>query len=738
MLSIAIGWPLGSLFLKVKKTHQCMILGMGIVVLTTPAYAIFYAWWQMWPAGTPLHNWIIQNGIQEECISLSLLLALVGWSWPIATLVSVISQKQAGCPSLSLLDSPPLKIQVANFFRTYFRGLTTIFLIIFVTTASNTTSFDLAQIRTIGNEMRIVMSTGQSLLSVPLLVIVSVCLACLASTFVVNMKQTDYEVNNDIYKSPALFIITWLLLSVLPVVLCAFNSLSVNELGIFDVYQKDFIKSCLLGVSVAIVLLFMTLISFQLKASSKIEHRVLLFVLKIAGLCIAFLPSTLLVGVLRGLFLHADMVYQSLVILIIALAWKISFVAIFMGEWIASSVSMRTLNILDHSHSFCNNFTIYAPRIKIGLILVVCFSIAFSFSNLSLTAQLAPPSNHQPIAVALLNAMHYQRPELVTLVFLFIQCGALVLGALVFLLAKRNTLFVMCLACCLGCESESVKPVDSARVIGGIGVNEGRFVTPRAIDANDDVIVVIDKSRRCQVLNHDGECMNSWELPIGTKGFPTGVSLDDAGNIWVSNTHDQNVLVLTQDGELLRSFGSYGVNDGEFLYPTDIAFSEDKVFVSEYGGNDRVSAFTPEGEYLYSFGSIGASDGQFKRPQSIAIHPRTGELYIANAGNHCIDVFSTSGQWIKRIGAAGRNAGELLYPYGICFVSDEQFVVCEYGNNRLQVFSTDGESEGLLGGAGNAGGLFKTPWSVVKITKGLLVADTGNNRLQSLPDIMDN
>ena len=738
VLSIFIGWPLGSLFLRVSKTHQCMIVGMGIVVMTTPAYAIFYAWWQMWPAGTSIHSWIVENGLQQICLSLSLLLALVGWSWPIATLVSVIYQIQASCHSLTLLDHPPFMLRVGSFFRTYFYGLMTSFIIIFVVTASNTTSFDLAQIRTIGNEMRIITSTGQTLSSYPLLVVASLCLALLASSLVAQIKQTDYEVNNDHFKTPALFIVVWLLLSVLPVAVSAFNSISVNELKLLEVYRQDLLKSVLLGLAVAVVLTLLTFFAFQLKTLHLKSTPVFMLVLKVVCLCIAFMPSTLLAETLRSLFLQVDVVYQSSALLIIAQSLKIAFIAIFIGEWIASSKHLCTLSTLDRSHSFFSKFKIYAPRLKIGVVLVFCFSMAFSFSNLSLTAQLTPPSNHQPIAVALLNAMHYQRPELVTIVFVFIQLSALILGIFVFLVFKRSALFFVCLICCLGCESDSTRPVSSAKVIGGIGLSDGRFVTPRAIDANEEVIVVIDKSRRCQVLSHDGACLHSWELPIGTKGYPTGVTLDDEGNIWISNTHDQNILVLTQDGELLNSFGSYGVSEGEFLYPTDIAFWEDKVYVSEYGGNDRVSVFTRDGEFLNAFGLIGPSDGQFKRPQSIAIHPVSGELYIANAGNHCVDVFSSSGEWIRRIGKAGRSEGELLYPYGIDFIDEDFFVVCEYGNNRLQIFTVDGESRGLLGSAGNESGLFKTPWSVVKIKKGLIVADTGNNRLQSLPDIMDN
>ena len=74
------------------------------------------------------------------------------------------------------------------------------------------------------------------------------------------------------------------------------------------------------------------------------------------------------------------------------------------------------------------------------------------------------------------------------------------------------------------------------------------------------------------------------------------------GDIYVADTHYHRVLIFSAAGEPIGSFGSFGQGDGEFIYPTDIAFSGDgRIFVSEYGGNDRISAFTEDGEFLFSF-----------------------------------------------------------------------------------------------------------------------------------------
>ena len=209
------------------------------------------------------------------------------------------------------------------------------------------------------------------------------------------------------------------------------------------------------------------------------------------------------------------------------------------------------------------------------------------------------------------------------------------------------------------------------------------------------------------------------------------------GNIWIADTHQNRVLVMDQEGNELLHFGSYGIGDGQFLYPTDIAFGEnDEVYVSEYGGNDRVSVFDRKGNFLRSFGHIGSDDDGFKRPQSISIEPKTGNLFITDAGNHRIVVRDQGGNVQRTISSVGRGEGNLLYPYGLIFDSPNTFLVCEYGNNRLQRFNIEGESMGTMGGAGDETGLFKTPWAVVVTKNGLLVADTGNNRLQLLPYMM--
>jgi DNA-binding beta-propeller fold protein YncE len=397
---------------------------------------------------------------------------------------------------------------------------------------------------------------------------------------------------------------------------------------------------------------------------------------------------------------------------------------------------MQTLFALDNANTIRQILTALFPRLIISGIVIIGVSFAVSLGEVALTNQLSPPSTNQPIAVALLNAMHYQRPQVVTaaLLILILVAGC---SGLVIALSNRKCVAVVFLLFFISCSSEHEQPISGAVQIGGVGKADGRFTTPRAIATSNDFVVVIDKSGRLQKFDHDGTFLSSWELHLSGTGFPTGVSIDFDGSIWIADTHQQRILVLNQQGEELFHFGSYGKGDGQFLYPTDVAFGKDgEVFVSEYGGNERINVFDRKGEFQYSFGHFGNDEEGFIRPQSIAISPTSGNLFITDAGNHRVVERTPKGKVVRIISSAGREIGELLFPYGIVFDSDNSFIVCEFGNNRLQRFSTTGEVIEVLGGAGDAIGLFKMPWAVEKTSNGFIVADTGNNRLQWLPDMM--
>ena len=264
------------------------------------------------------------------------------------------------------------------------------------------------------------------------------------------------------------------------------------------------------------------------------------------------------------------------------------------------------------------------------------------------------------------------------------------------------------------------------------GTGPGEVVYPRAItyDGAADNFYVIDRVAHVQRLDRDGRCLGDWQMPEWKLGKPVGASVGPDGNLWIPDTHYHRVLVYSPAGKMLSMFGSEGTGEGQFGLPTDIAFDHGRIYVSEYGGNDRVQVFDPHWHKLFEFGRFGDGPGEFSRPQAMIIDD--GLIYITDACNHRIAVFTTEGKWVRNMGSTGSELGQYRFPYGLAEDREGHLIVCEFGNNRVQMVDKQtGRGLKAWGGAGRQPGQFAYPWGVAVDKRDRVVAvDAGNNRLQ--------
>ncbi len=293
---------------------------------------------------------------------------------------------------------------------------------------------------------------------------------------------------------------------------------------------------------------------------------------------------------------------------------------------------------------------------------------------------------------------------------------------------------------------------------GEVGTGEGQFAYPRAIDADADSVWVIDKSARVQRIDSvSGEVRAGWTMPEYLLGKPTGVTIsigpDSQPAVYVPDTHYQRVMVYStpaktgEEPSLLAQFGSYGRGPGEFIYPTDVGVltskdgrAVERLYVTEYGGNDRVSVFDERDQFLFAFGTFGSGEGgpdavEFNRPQSIAVDPGRARLIVTDACNHRLGVFDLDGHPIRWIGSdrPGRGPGSFNYPYGLALLPDGDVLVSEFGNHRVQRIDVEtGRSEGVYCSMGRAEGEVMNPWGVAVIGSTAYVLDSGNNRVLGL------
>eukprot|EP00002_Diphylleia_rotans_P026850 TRINITY_DN5370_c0_g2_i1.p1 TRINITY_DN5370_c0_g2~~TRINITY_DN5370_c0_g2_i1.p1 ORF type:complete len:439 (+),score=78.63 TRINITY_DN5370_c0_g2_i1:48-1364(+) len=132
----------------------------------------------------------------------------------------------------------------------------------------------------------------------------------------------------------------------------------------------------------------------------------------------------------------------------------------------------------------------------------------------------------------------------------------------------------------------------------------------------------------------------------------------------------------------------------------------------------------------------GVGPGQFNGPWGVAVHPMTGEIYVADYSNHRIQVFTPEFEFIRTIGSRGNQNGEFFYPVAICFTPEGDLVVSEHMNHRIQKLRTDGTSLWTVGTLGNGNAQFCNHYGLTIDRHGFIyVSDWANGRIQKFsPD----
>jgi sugar lactone lactonase YvrE len=282
-------------------------------------------------------------------------------------------------------------------------------------------------------------------------------------------------------------------------------------------------------------------------------------------------------------------------------------------------------------------------------------------------------------------------------------------------------------------------------VWGRRGTGPGKLNKPRAITIGpQDEIYIVDMTPRIQVFDGDGRLLRGWQPPEFANGRPSGLSLDNGGNLLVSDTHYFRVLTYSPAGELLadRTLGGQcGGGPGQFNFVTDcVQDSAGNYFVAEYGEYDRIQKFSPDRRFLLQWGSHGHELGQFLRPQKMAID-KDDLIWVTDACNHRVQVFDARGsraRLVRHWGVHGKAPGQLSYPYDILLDPaavacrpDGCVYLCEFGNHRVQKFSREGEFLGLWGENGRRDGQLDQPWGIARDSRGrMFVLDTYNHRVQ--------
>jgi len=196
-----------------------------------------------------------------------------------------------------------------------------------------------------------------------------------------------------------------------------------------------------------------------------------------------------------------------------------------------------------------------------------------------------------------------------------------------------------------------------------------------------------------------------------------------------------HITVCTMTEDYISEFGSYGEDDGQFIWPTSVVLDKDeKVYVADEWLN-RITIFSKDGEFLGKWGTSGSGDGELDRPAGLAISADQ-IMFVVDSRNSRVQKFTLDGKFLGKFGSFGSGSGEFNMPWGIGLGADGSVYVADWRNDRIQQFTADGEWQASFGQSGDGVGQFNRPNGVCVDKDGdIYVADWMNNRLQILsPD----
>lgn len=108
----------------------------------------------------------------------------------------------------------------------------------------------------------------------------------------------------------------------------------------------------------------------------------------------------------------------------------------------------------------------------------------------------------------------------------------------------------------------------------------------------------------------------------------------------------------------------------------------------------------------------GSKDGEFNQPADVAVDEK-GRVYVADRGNHRLQVFDAAGKHLQSIGSKGTAASEFNEPLALG-IANGYLCVSETGNRRVQIFAVGGDAPTFQWMIENVNGLDRALVSVTK------------------------
>ena len=205
---------------------------------------------------------------------------------------------------------------------------------------------------------------------------------------------------------------------------------------------------------------------------------------------------------------------------------------------------------------------------------------------------------------------------------------------------------------------------------------------------------------------------------------PRGVAFDSHNHLYVVDRDNHRVQKFDTNGNYLLQFGSHGASDGQLNNPYGVTVHNDKVYVADFS-NKNISVFQTNGKFCISFGS-----DQLGGPRDVTVSTNN-HLLVADHSNSCIYTYTLDGHYVGKFSTpAGSGRGQLQYPYSLTTDLSGFIIVADTHNHRVSIFDKDGKCIHSFGSNGSTNGQFSSPYGIAVSPNGSLYVSDYSNKLK--------
>jgi large repetitive protein len=201
---------------------------------------------------------------------------------------------------------------------------------------------------------------------------------------------------------------------------------------------------------------------------------------------------------------------------------------------------------------------------------------------------------------------------------------------------------------------------------------------------------------------------------------PSGVTVDNGGNLYIADTHNHRIRLVTLATGLISTVAGNGSIDpatggGTFsgdggpavlaglYYPDTVAFdTAGNMYIPDSGNNrirevsvstKNISTFAGTGAGGYNGDGIAASAAELYYPSGLAFDP-AGNLYIADSANNrirkvssadsTITTFAGNGNGLYYVGTGAATVAQIYSPIGLWFDQKGNLYIADYFDQRIR------------------------------------------------------